>query len=77
MSDKTETLTVLVTEAVQYRHTFGVTPELLDEAEEEGYERSSAGVLKMIETDPDHDVVLAAVDDENFLHVFEREVEEA
>ena len=53
MSDKTETLTITVTEEVQYSRTIDVTAELLDRAEEEGYARDLEGVGMMLEHDPD------------------------
>ena len=59
MSDKTETLTITVTEEVQYSRTIDVTAELLDQAEEAGYTRDLEGVGMMLEHDPDEDEVLA------------------
>lgn len=74
MSDKTETLTITVTEEVQYSRTIDVTAELLDRAEEEGYARDLEGVGMMLEHDPDEDEVVATVEDPWFVGVFDRSV---
>lgn len=74
MSDETETLTITVTEEVQYSRTIDVTAELLDQAEEEGYARDLEGVSMMLERDPDGDVAVETVDDIWFVGVFDRVV---
>lgn len=74
MSDKTETLTITVTEEVQYSRTIDVTAELLDQAEEAGYTRDLEGVGMMLEHGPDEDEVLATVEDPWFVGVFDRVV---
>lgn len=67
------TLTLTVTETVQYRGGVLVTEALLDEAEEYGFARSTAGVATYLNSDTDHAAVLAIVeDDTNFLQVTER-----
>lgn len=74
MSDKTETLTITVTEEVQYSRTIDVTAELLDRAEEAGHTRDLEGVGMMLEHDPDEDEVLATVENPWFVGVFDRVV---
>lgn len=75
MNDTPETLTIYVHEKVEYRHTLTVTPELLAEAEAEGYAPSVRGVLEMLESDEDHEIVSNdATTPHNFLAVISRQV---
>ena len=74
MSDKTETLTITVTEEVQYSRTIDVTAELLDRAEREGYTRNLEGVGMMLESNPDDDLVIETVDNVWFVGAFDRSV---
>lgn len=75
---ETETLTIRVTETCVYSAPIALTDELLDEAEAEGYARTARGVLRMLEADPDHEVVASdATEDRYFDYVAERTVERA
>lgn len=77
MSNKTETMTIEVEETVIYRHTFAVTDGLLSQAYVEGYDRTTKGVLEMLQADPDHEIVANdATTPRNFFAVAERNTEE-
>lgn len=77
MTTETETLTIRVTETVEYVHEVELTDELLDEAKAEGYERSASGVFDMLVADEDHYILTDyATTPENFNGVTERSVEE-
>ena len=73
MRDKTETITLTVTETTVHQRTLAVTPELLDEAEAEGYERNAYGVANMLDdSDGDHWEVVNTVQPGYFDSVTER-----
>lgn len=73
MSNKTETITLTVTETTVHQRTLSVTPALLDEAEAEGYERNVYGVANMLDdSDGDHWEVVNTVRPAYFDSVTER-----
>lgn len=72
MNDKTETITLDVTEVVQTRFTIEVTPELLDAAEGDGLPRTAEGVGRYLYRNPDRDEVIDGP--ESFVGVVERDV---
>ena len=76
MNDKTETITLHVTEVVQSVVTVEVTDELLRAAEFAEYPRSAAGVAAWLADTPDEraEVADGAADPENFVAVVERDV---
>lgn len=76
MSNKTETITLHVTEVVESTVTIEVTDELLRAAELAEYPRSAAGVARWLADDADEraEVADGAADPKNFAGVVEREV---
>lgn len=75
MSNETETLTILVTETVEYRHTIELTDDLLDEAAARTGGRTWRDVLDMLQEDTDHEVIAnEATHPSNFQAVTERTV---
>lgn len=73
MSNKTDTITLTVTETCVHQRTLTVTDELLDEAEAEGYERNVYGVANMLDDDDgDHWEIVNTVQPGYFDSVTER-----
>lgn len=77
---RTPTVRIQVTETVTYQAHVELTPELLDEAADSGYDRTATGVAEFLDDDTDHDEVLRIVSErnkygalKNFVDVIERE----
>lgn len=78
---KTPTIRIQVTETVTYNAHVELTPALLDEAADEGYDRTAVGVAEYLAGDPDHPEVLGVVSERtksgalaNLVDVLERDV---